>query len=53
MTTTFSPIAAAWATASFAAAPQSTVMTRSAPEAFSVSKAFGLGPYPSVIRSGT
>ena len=32
MTTTFSPIAAAWATASLAAAPQSTVMTRSAPE---------------------
>jgi hypothetical protein len=44
MTTTFRPMALAWATASLAAAPQSTVMTRSAPEAFRVSKAFALGP---------
>ncbi|MNT44534.1 hypothetical protein D3C72_1810650 [compost metagenome] len=44
MTTTFSPMAAAWATASLAAAPQSTVMTRSAPRAFNVSNARALGP---------
>ncbi|MNJ49186.1 hypothetical protein D3C77_444040 [compost metagenome] len=44
MTTTFRPMAAAWATASLAAAPQSTVMTRSAPRAFKVSKARALGP---------
>ena len=44
MTTIFSPIPQPWAIASLAAAPQSTVTTRSAPAAFRLSNALALGP---------